>query len=262
MVSFRGNLVLRKHRRKNILTQKFWVGFVTDEDDLQQIYKLRYNDMILEYRPDAVNSLGLDRNEYDIYAKHIAVKDLQTGQIVGYYRMIESADLENGRTFVCEEEYNLDALKARREKICEFSRAVIKKEYRNGMVLMQLWKFILDYMQKNGVRYMVGDASFFGVDRDKYAEEISFLVHNHSADPSLRIVSRDPLGNMTLLASDKYDPKAVFAKLPPLFKAYLMLGAKVGSQPFVDKVFGSVDMFILVDLLSCNEALVRKILSH
>ncbi len=241
---------------------KFWVGFASTPEEMERIYRLRYNDMILEYRSDNTNAEQRDVNEYDGYARHLIVKEEDTGEVVGYYRMIESDSLTDGRRFVCEEEYDLDELKRRGDKICEFSRAVVKKEYRGGAVMLLLWKFILRYMQDNGVRYLVGDASFFGTDRDRYAKEISYMVHNYVVDEDLRIRSRDTLGPMTLPEPSEYDEKEVFAALPPLFKAYLTLGARVSAQPFVDTVFGSVDMFVIVDMQHCNGPFVEKLLRH
>lgn len=240
---------------------KFTVSFATTQEELNAVYKLRYDDMILEYSDDNVNDSGLDCNEYDSYARHIIVKDNATGEIVGYYRMITSSDLVDGKTFVCEEEYNLDYLKQTGEKICEFSRAVVKKEYRGGIILLLIWKFILQYVLDNGYRYMVGDASFYGTDRDKYVEEISYLVHNYSADPSLQIKSRDVLPPMELLPEDQCGGKEIMGKLPPLIKAYINLGAKIASETFTDTAFGSVDVFILVDLHNCNLPYVQKLLA-
>lgn len=239
---------------------KFTVGFATPQE-MDGVYQLRYRDMVLEYRADNVNDMQTDRNNYDEYARHIVVKDAQTGEVVGYYRMITDSDLTDGRRFVCEEEYDLTELKRRGDKICEFSRAVVKREYRGGTVLLLLWRFILRYMIDNGYRYMIGDASFFGTDRDKYAKEISFLTQQYAADPSLKIRSLDTLPPMEMLDASSYDSKEVLRSLPPLIKAYVALGAKIADQPFVDTVFGSVDVFILVDLADYNAAFARKLLS-
>ena len=240
---------------------KFSVGFATTQEELMGAYKLRYEDLVLSYRQDNVTELGYDTNDYDSYAKHIIVKEVATGEIVGYYRMIESGDIPAGKTFVCEEEYQFDALKRSGEKICEFSRAVVKKEYRGGVVLLMLWKFIMKYMLDNGVRYMIGDASFYGTDRDVYLKQISYLVNNYAIDPSLNIRSRDTLPPMQLIPTDGFDDREMLNSLPPLIKAYVTIGASISSETFTDTAFGSVDVFILVDLHHYNEAYVKRLLS-
>lgn len=232
--------------------------FATTREELDGLYKLRYEDLVLEYNktPDATN----DVSEYDKYAKHLIVKEIATGEICGYYRMITSEAAVGANKFVCEEEFNIDTLKAMGDKICEFSRAVIKKEYRGGMVLLLLWKFILNHMLDNGYRYLVGDASFFGTDRDAYKEEISYLINNYCCDPAYNIVSRDTLPPMQLVDTSALNGRELLRRLPPLIRGYIAVGAKIAPQPFTDTEFGSVDVFILVDLQNCNTDYVNKLL--
>lgn len=242
---------------------RFFVGFATTPEELDEIYKLRYEDMILEYCQDNINENGRDIQSYDDYAQHIVVKDLSNGgAIIGYYRMItDKAVIGNGRKFVCEEEFNIDYLKSCGEKVCEFSRAVVKKNYRGGIVILLLWQFILNYMKENGYRFLIGDASFFGVNREEYIKEISYLVNNYKIDEEYKIKSLDGLPDMKLLTSDEYDEKEVMRSIPPLIKAYISLGGKVSSQTFTDMAFKSVDLFVLVDMQNCNDAYMNRILS-
>lgn len=238
---------------------RFEVKFATTVEELDEVYKLRYEDLVLEYDDTQSAPNGRDISDYDRYAKHLIVKDINTGEVCGYYRMITSDALRGSDKFVCEEEFDIDGLKATGEKICEFSRAVIKKQYRGGVVLLLLWKFILDYMAENNYRFMVGDASFKGTDREQYREEISYLINNYCADASFNILTRDTLPPMIISDTTDVCANEVLRKLPPLIRAYVAVGAKVASQPFTDVRFGSVDVFILVDMKNCNEAYVRKL---
>ena len=240
--------------------ERFEVKFATTRQEMEEVYKLRYEDLILEYKQGAPNVS--DESHYDKYAKHLIVKEVATGQICGYYRMITSETVVGDNKFVCEEEFDIDTLKAQGDKICEFSRAVVKKEFRGGVVLLLLWKFILNYMMENNYRYLVGDASFFGTDRDVYKEEISYLINNYSCDPALNIVSRDTLPPMQIVDTSHLSALQVMRKLPPLIRAYVAIGAKVASQPFSDFKFGSVDVFILVDMQNCNTDYINKILKQ
>ena len=240
--------------------ERFEVKFATTRQELDELYELRYRDLVLEYNPTAPNVS--DESEYDKYAQHLIVKEIATGQICGYYRMITSEAAVGGNKFVCEEEFDIDTLKAHGDKICEFSRAVIKKEFRGGAILLLLWKFILNYMTENNYRYLVGDASFFGTDREACKEEISYLINNHSCDPALNILSRDPLPPMQLIDTSELNERKVLRRLPPLIRGYVAVGAKVASQPFTDFKFGSVDVFILLDMQNCNTAYVNKILKQ
>lgn len=237
-------------------SERFEVKLATTRQELDEVYKLRYEDLVLEYDQTAQN-VG-DKSQYDEYAKHLIVKDLETGQICGYYRMITSDAAVGDKKFVCEEEFNIDTLKAQGDKICEFSRAVIKKEFRGSAILLLLWKFILDYISENNYRYLIGDASFFGTDREVYKEEISYLINNYRCDDRLNIISRDTLPPMQLIDTSKLNGKQILRKLPPLIRGYVALGAKVAPQPFSDFKFKSVDVFILLDMQNCNTDYINR----
>lgn len=243
-----------------MINERFEVKFATTRQELDELYKLRYEDLVLEYNPSAPNAS--DESAYDKFAQHIIVKDIITGQICGSYRMITSEAAIGGNKFVCEEEFDLDTLKAQGDKICEFSRAVIKKEFRGSAVLFLLWKFILNYMFENNYRYLVGDASFFGTDREVYKEEISYLINNYSCDEKLNITSRDTLPPMQFIDTDNLNGRQILRKLPPLIRGYIAAGAKVAPQPFSDFKFGSVDVFILLDLQNCNTDYVNRLLKQ
>ena len=241
-----------------MIIDKFQVKFATTKQELDEVYKLRYQDLVLEYNQAAPDVS--DESFYDSYAQHLIVKEIATGQICGYYRMITSEMAVGDKKFVCEEEFDIDTLKAQGDKICEFSRAVVKKEFRGGAVLKLLWKFILQYMAENNFRYLVGDASFFGTDREAYKEEISYLINNFRCDDALNIVSRDPLPPMEIVDTSHLNGMQVLRNLPPLIRAYVAIGAKVAAQPFTDVKFGSVDVFILLDMYNCNTDYVQKFL--
>ena len=243
-----------------MINERFEVKFATTRQELDELYKLRYVDLVLEYNPTAANVS--DESCYDKYARHIIVKEVATGQICGYYRMITSEAAIHGKKFVCEEEFDIDTLKAQGDKICEFSRAVIKKEFRGSSVLLLLWKFILNYMFENNYRYLVGDASFFGTDREAYKEELSYLINNYSCDLSLNIISRDDLPPMQFIDTDNLNGKQILRQLPPLIRGYIAAGAKVAPQPFTDFKFGSVDVFILLDLQNCNTGYINKLIKN
>lgn len=241
---------------------RFYVGLATTDEELDEVFKLRYEDMILEYSSENVSQNQRDIQPMDKYAQHIIVKDLsKDGRIVGYYRMLCSDALAEDKKFICEAEYNIDGLKACDDKVCEFSRAVIKKEYRGGVVILLLWQFIIKYMREHNFRYLIGTASFFGTDRERYIKEISYLVNSYPIVDSYNITTRDTLPDMHLLNASDYDEKEVLRMLPPLIKAYISVGGKVSKQSFTDWAFGSVDLFVLVDLDNCNEAFINRIMS-
>ena len=123
--------------------EKFIVKFAETVEENNAAFRLRYNDMLLEYRPDTVRENGMDVTPYVEFAKQAICIDNETGEVVGCYRLISTDSLPIGNPFVSEEEFDISSLKASGERIIELSRAVVKKEYRNSMVLMLLLRFIV-----------------------------------------------------------------------------------------------------------------------
>lgn len=246
--------------RKEPMSEKFTVKFVDNKNELLAAERLRYQ-MVTEYNSDAVNEQHTDYSSVDEQALHIIATDNESGEVVGYYRMLTTEAVGDGK-FICEDEYNIDELKRRGEKMCELSRAIVKKEYRGGVVVMMLWKFILNFALDNGYRYLIGDVSFNGTDRNEFLQEVSYLANNFGIDESYKITSRDVLEPMELLDESQYDKGEVRRKLPPLFKAYTQIGGRLSSQTFTDTAFGSVDLFVLVDLQNCNMPYIKRLIAQ
>ncbi len=239
-------------------SEKFTVKFAETEKEKNAAFSLRYRDMLLEYRPELAKE-GLDITPYDAYARQIICIDNETGEVVGCYRMITSANVPEGGKFVCEEEFDISQLKKSGEGIAELSRAVVKKEYRNSIVLMLLLRFIAQYIRnEEKIRFIIGEASFFGTDKNAWTKELSYLAHYHASTeyeiPSLEKEQID------LLPKEELDAAALKRGLPPLIRAYLGFGATVSTESFTDREFGSVDVFILIDFEHYNVAYVDRIL--
>ena len=59
---------------------------------------------------------------------------------------------------------------------------------------------------------------------------------------------------------EQLDQMQIKRNLPPLIRAYLSFGAKVSKETFTDVVFGSVDVFILMDTKNYNEGYINRLL--
>ena len=238
--------------------EKFTVKFASTKAENEAAFALRYRDMLLEYRADAVCDDGLDFSPYDAYAKQVICIDNETGEVVGCYRVVVSDALPSGEKFVCEEEFDITSLKATGGRIAELSRAVIKKEYRNSVVLMLLLRFIVQYIRGENIRFIIGEASFFGTDKTAYQKELSYLAHEY-AIKEYEIRSREEK-QVPILPKESLDLAGLKRSLPPLIRAYLGFGALVSSDSYTDWEFGSVDVFILMDTKNCNEAYINRLL--
>lgn len=238
--------------------EKFIVKFAETEQEKMQTYILRYNELILEYRPDNVSEVGYDFTPYDEYCKLAICVDTETNQVVGCYRIITSDTLPQGKAFVSEGEFDISSLKNSGESIAELSRAVIKKEYRGSMVLMLLLRFIIGYIKKQNYRFIIGEASFYGTDKMALQKEISYIYYNHY-NPEYKIECLDK-NQVEILPRESLDEREIKRSLPPLIRAYASFGAFLSKDTFCDYEFGSTDTFVLLDCKNFNEKYVNKFL--
>ncbi|MBQ8323507.1 MAG: GNAT family N-acetyltransferase [Clostridia bacterium] len=239
-------------------SEKFTLKFAETAEERNAVYALRYRDMILEYRPENVKEDGLDISPADAFAKHAMCIDNATGDVVGSYRIITSDSLPEHERFVCEDEFDISALKATGESIAELSRAVVKREYRNSVVLMLLLRFVVKYLREQNYRFVIGEASFLGTDKTVRQNEFSYLAAYHAiTDFDIRSLEKEQIG---LLPKEALDAPTIKRSLPPLIRAYLGFGAKVSRDSFTDREFGSVDVFILLDSENYNDAYINRLL--
>ncbi len=240
-------------------SEKFTVKFAETEKENDAAFALRYHDMLLDYRPELAEENGSDITPYDEYARQIICIDNETGEVVGCYRIITSDAVPEGKKFVCEEEFDISALRATGAGMAELSRAVVKREYRNSIVLMLLLRFIAKYLRgREDIRFIIGEASFHGTDKEVFAKELSYLVHYHTG--SEFVVPSLEKEQITLIPKEELDAAGLKRSLPPLIRAYLGFGATVSKESFTDREFGSVDVFILIDFENYNAAYVDRIL--
>ncbi len=238
--------------------EKFTVKFAETKDEIIRTLKLRYQEMLLQYRSDNVKEDGIDFVPCDEYARLAICIDNDTGEIVGTYRVITTDFLPKGEKFVTETEFNIDVLKNSGQKIAELSRAVVKTEYRNSIVLMLLLRFVVNYIKECGARYVVGTASFHGVRKEEWIKELSYLAAYHS-DNYKGMYS---LEERQIKLLDKKDLNADEIKrtMPALLRVYTAFGATISNDSFTDYDFGSVDVLVVLDTNDFNLSYVQKLL--
>ena len=138
---------------------------------------------------------------------------------------------------------------ARRERmeLLELGRSCVDPAYRDAGTIQMLWRGIADYLRVHRIGFMFGCASFHGTDPEQHAAGLSLLAHDYLAPAEMRAraVGRSSVA-MARVPIGAYDPRAAQRQLPPLIKAYLRVGARVGEGAFVDRDFNSIDIFMLV----------------
>jgi putative hemolysin len=91
----------------------------------------------------------------------------------------------------------------------------------------------------------MGCASIHGTDLPGLSSIQEMLSRRFLSDSSLRVYPRRGFDIPPLPRSAPVDETSAFRSLPPLFRGYLRMGAKVCGPPAYDRQFGTTDFFLL-----------------
>lgn len=198
----------------------------------------------------SASSQDLDVDAFDENCDHLIVvdQDALRERIVGTYRLLRQ-DRAQHSGFYSEAEFELGRLVARHPglRFLELGRSCVLPEYRTKRTIELLWQGIHAYLTRHRVDVMIGCASFPGVDPADHAHALSYLAHHCVASGpwAVRAVG-SRYCNMDMMPPEAVDTRAAMAGMPPLVKAYLRVGAKIGEGCVIDAEFNTVDVFIVM----------------
>lgn len=246
------------------------VRLARTKSDLKRAQRLRYHVFYEEMSaiPDALAMMSRrDEDPYDAICDHLLVVDngqnlkgkrpWRRPRVVGTYRILRQDVAEMHDGFYTQGEYDIAPLIARlgpNRKVMELGRSCVLKPYRNKRTIELLWQGIWNYAREHGIDTMFGCASFEGTDPSLHAEALSFLYHNALAPEPWRVRAHENVHvEMNMLPDSEIDSRECLKALPPLVKGYLRLGAYVGDGAYIDRQFGTTDVFIILPVESIDE---------
>ena len=200
---------------------------------------------------------GVEFDEYDLTSRHLIVIDRASRATVGTYRLNTLETVRRADRFYSANEFSINDLPypVLRDGV-EIGRACIAIEHRNTKVLFLLWKGLLAYLQASDKNYFFGCCSIFDQDPQIARRVYSTLLKNGAVHDRFSVT---PLKNG--IDVDQYgDEESV--QLPALFNMYLRLGAKVCGPPMIDKQFGTIDFFVVLDVREVGDKYRRMFGVH
>ena len=223
--------------------------FARTRAEVQAAQRLRFQVFNLELGEglQASYSTGRDADQYDERCHHLLVENEETKQVVGTYRLMTER-MAGSAGFYSETEFHLEVLPTWiREEGVELGRACVASNHRSGRVIYLLWKGIASYLAHNRLRYLFGCCSVPATDPG-----VGLKLH-------LQLAKEDRLLDGFVARATRacacLDGSVVPEEisLPPLFKVYLDMGAKVCSEPAIDREFGVIDFLIMLDVENLDE---------
>ena len=230
-------------------------------DDVRAAQRLRYEVFVRELGSDGEgvdHDLQLETDRFDPYFDHLLLIDRDapsnvSSGVVGVYRLLRQDQADKIGQFYSEDEYDLTRLKASGRKLLELGRSCLLPDYRGGAGMYLMWNALAEYVEQHKVEVLFGVASFHGTDLEALAEPLSLLHHRHLAPEDLRVRTVETYFQpMNLVNKEELNAKSAMLAVPALIKAYLRLGGYVGDGAFVDHVFNTTDVCLILDTARMN----------
>jgi putative hemolysin len=208
---------------------------------------------------------GRDADRFDEYCDHLLVREDNSGELVGCYRMLPPPGAIAAGGLYTATEFDVQGLDSLRPSLVEMGRAVVREDHRNGGVVLLMWAGILAYLDRCGYDYVTGCVSVpvHGADDDAPGSQIrgvrDFIRRRHAAPAEYTVYPYRPV-TVDGKGLDDIDPPARVA-VPPLMRGYLRLGAQVCGEPAHDPDFGVGDFPALLDKRQADTRYLRRLRS-
>ena len=136
------------------------VSWAEHQDEVRQAQRLRHQVFAGEMGARLDTSLpGHDVDLFDDYCEHLLVRDEESHEVIGTYRVLTPAQaLRVGSTY-SDTEFDLTRLRALRERMVELGRSCVHPAHRHGGVILALWGALAEFMTRNQLDTMIGCAS-------------------------------------------------------------------------------------------------------
>ncbi|MFZ5627993.1 MAG: GNAT family N-acetyltransferase [Spirochaetota bacterium] len=222
---------------------KYEAYFAADAQAIQAAQRLRYQVFNLELGEGLPESAltGLDSDLYDAQCSHLIVKHTATSAVVGTYRMQSYAHAVEHEGFYSATEFDISMVPANILGLTmEVGRACIHAEHRNNRVLFLLWKGLTAFLLYNDLRYLFGCCSLTSQDMAEGQQLMQQLRSNDAVRSDFCVAAKPGFECNTPANTQP-------VKTPKLFQSYLNYGAKVCSEPAIDRKFKTIDYLVILD---------------
>lgn len=232
---------------------KLEARFVRDAGELREAQKLRASVFGAEFGVRLDDAEGLDRDDFDDFCDHLNVYDVANGLLIATTRMLSSEQAKKAGSFYSSGEFDLAGIERLPGRILEIGRTCVHPDYRSGAAITVLWSALADYLLQNDFSYLVGCASISLRDGGQsFAAIMPELRERHLVDSELRVT---PLRHLDIDAME-----GVSAVMPPLLKAYLRMGCRIGGEACWDPEFNCADVFVLLDVSMLSARYAQRFL--
>jgi putative hemolysin len=248
-------MLAKQWQARETSSKPLTVALAANVHEIREAQRLRYRVFAEEMGARVPGrEQGIDCDIYDAWCHHLLVRDTESNEVVGTYRILNGAQARRLGGFYSDEEFDLTRLNPLRDVTVEVGRSCVHPDYRSGATIALLWSGIGAYMLQHDYQFLMGCASLGMADGGRSAASIyRRLAETHLSPIEYRVFPRNDL----VLESGEPDADA---ELPPLVKGYLRLGSYVCGAPAWDPDFNTADLLMLLPLARMDARYTRRFL--
>ncbi len=242
---------------------RYTLLLTTDPEHVLAVQRLRYEVFSGEPGFALRNDDHLDADRFDQFCDHLIVREEHSGHVVGCYRMLPPTGAIAAGGLYTATEFDIRLLDPLRPSMVEMGRAVVRKDHRNGAVILMMWTGILAYLDRCGYDYVMGCVSVPTHGEGRPGSQLrgirDLVLGRHCAPDEFTVHPHRPvvLDGKDL---DSIEPP-VRTTIPPLMRGYLRLGARICGQPAHDPAFGVGDFPALLDKRKADRRYLTRLRS-
>jgi putative hemolysin len=226
---------------------RLYLSIARTPAEVAEAQRLRYKVFAEEMGAQVSGTGGLDIDGFDDFCDHLLVRESNTHQVIGTYRILSPHQAAQAGGYYSAGEFDLSRIAHLFDRTVEVGRACVHQDYRSGGTITMLWAGLAKYMQMHHYEYMIGCASVPMNDGGHAAASLfNRLKDDHLSPPEYRVFPHNPLP-IDALNQD------IQVACPPLIKGYLRLGAYICSEPAWDAYFNTADMLVMLPLSRINK---------
>ena len=249
------NIELNWKQKILIETSKYIVKLALSEEELSEVFRIRYQVFHDEMGLRKYDSSRMDIDKFDEQFHHLIAVSKESNRIIGTYRLQKYEDAVNNEGFYSEAEFKISELSEEILKAgVEVGRACILKESRNTLILLLLWQGLAKFLSVNNLYFIYGcgsinsDSPYFAKRISNYINEKGFMHPKFH----ISIQKKYTYDFQSLETNSTYIPDEKII-LPPLLALYLKYGTKICSEPAFDYDFKTFDFFLLMDVRELSD---------
>jgi len=241
------------------------VKIAQNKKEIKQALRLRYE--IFSQETDRVSRQAenqLDVDDYDKFCDHLIVIDKTNNKIVGTYRLLLGSKVDKKIGFYSEKSFNIGNIKklAVDGEMLELGRACIHHDYRDRLVINLLWSGISKYIKHYNVRFVFGAVRLGTTQPLEVSRMFKLIKKKFYAPKDYRVYPKEAnvfkgLDENVEIKDYIKDYQDIWRTLSPLAKGYLRAGVVVCGPPAVNPDFGSIVVFILLDVKTMSPSYKR-----